>query len=67
MRHIIIVQQQWYQLGSKRAKAKNTGMNEYRDFSMNVNTPEYIIENDKKISKERTQEIIDDLNKYLKK
>lgn len=65
MKHIIIVQQQWYQNGSKRSKTSN--INDYREFASDTNIPEYIIERDKTISKERTQEIIDDLNKYLKK
>lgn len=65
MKHIIIVQQQWYQNGSKKSKTSN--INDYREFTSDTNIPEYIIERDKTISKERTQEIIDDLNKYLKK
>lgn len=50
---------------------KNTSVpaktNEYKDIAKDTKKPEYVIENNGNISSDKTKEIIEELNKYLKK
>ena len=51
----------------KKNTAQRVKTNEYNDVVKSTPTKDFIFENNNDISKERTQEILEELNKYLKK
>ena len=52
---------------NKKTSVSRTKVSEYQEVENNANKTDYVFEKDNNVSSEKTQAIIDELNKYLKK